>query len=132
MEDGKTFSYTQNHAGKRQSSLSTFLVIMNNNNVSLSNVNGSGNGTEDDSGGDGGGGILHALENLDMSVPEWVALLVGVVALWVVLSFCLGYFLGPNYHTCYLCEKQIPRRCVYRIKVFKFLTRPQNTFRRMN
>ncbi len=69
----------------------------------MSGSNSTSRNSTDDS-------FFASFENLDMSLTEWTILVACVVALWVVLSCCLAIFLGPDYFTCYLCEKQIPRR----------------------
>ncbi len=50
---------------------------------------------------------------------DWTIMLCGVVACWIIISFLLAFFLGPDFVTCYLCEKQIPRRCARKICIKK-------------
>jgi hypothetical protein len=51
-----------------------------------------------------------AWAELNLTVGEWAAIVAGVICLWIVLSFVLAYFLGPDFVKCYLCQQEIPRR----------------------
>ena len=43
---------------------------------------------------------------LDLSVSEWAAIIVGVVCLWILISVVLACFCGPDFVTCHLCQQQ--------------------------
>ncbi len=63
--------------------------------------------------------IQMILELLLFYLKDWTIMLCGVVACWIIISFLLAFFLGPDFVTCYLCEKQIPRRCARKICIKK-------------
>ena len=56
--------------------------------------------------------------DLKMTFGGWTIFICGVVAFWIVLSCFLAYFLGPDFVTCYLCEKQV--RLEWRFAWFHF------------
>ena len=62
---------------------------------------------------------------LDLSVSEWAAIIVGVVCLWILISVVLACFCGPDFVTCHLCQQQgrshIPKVTWCRLRDYRIL-----------